>query len=124
EALALYSTLLAKVQVFEAGHYESWQEGALAAYSALGRMREAGYVLLALRRFSEAQRHFPVADRPLEWALCASKLGRHGEAARVLSEAGHPALAAVELETAGAYTAARLECARVGRDPALAGAPD
>src|SRR6185436_20682899 len=82
-----------------------------------------GYVLLALRRFSEAQRHFPVADRPLEWALAASRLGRHGEAARVLSEAGHPALAAVELETAEAHAAARLECERVVRDPRLVGLP-
>jgi hypothetical protein len=123
EALALYGALLAKVQVFEAGLYESWLEGALAAYQALGRSREAGYVLLGLRRFSEAQRHFPAAERPLEWALAASKLGRHGEAARVLAEAGHPALAAVELEAAGAYTAARLEWERVIRDGRIAGLP-
>jgi hypothetical protein len=123
EALNLYGTLLAKVQMFEAGLYESWLEGALAAYQALGRSREAGYVLLGLRRFSEAQKHFPAGDRPLEWALCASKLGRHGEAARVLAEAGHPALAAVELEAAGAYTAARLEWERVIRDGRIAGLP-
>jgi hypothetical protein len=123
EALALYGSLLAKVQVFDAGLYESWLEGALAAYHVLGRRREAGYALLALRRFSEAQRHFPSGERPLEWALCASKLGRHGEAARVLAEAGHPALAAVELEAAGAYTAARLEWERVIRDGRIAGLP-
>src|SRR5882757_2821272 len=84
EALGLYATLLAKVSVFEPGLYESWLEGALAAYQTLGR---------------------------------------HGEAARVLAEAGHPALAAVELETAGAHTAARLEWERVVRDPRLAGIP-
>jgi len=123
DALPMYSGLLANAQVRDAGLYESWLEGALAAYLALGRSREAGYVLLGLRRFSEAQKHFPAADRPLEWALCASKLGRHGEAARVLSEAGHPALAAVELETAGAYTAARLEWERVIRDERIAGLP-
>lgn len=121
EALGLYGTLLARVQVFEAGLYESWLEGALAAYQALGRGREAGYVLLALRRFGDAQRAFSIDERPLEWALCASKQGRHGEAARVLSEAGHAALAAVELETAGAFTAARLEWERVIRDPRLGG---
>src|SRR4029077_8174107 len=66
---------------------------------------------------------FPVHERPLEWALAASRLGRHGEAARVLSEAGHPALAAVELETADAHAAARLEWERVLRDPRLAGLP-
>jgi hypothetical protein len=123
EALGLYATLLAKVSVFEPGLYESWLEGALAAYQSLGRNREAGYVLLGLRRFAEAQRLFPTEERPLEWALCASRQGRHGEAARVLAEAGHPALAAVELETAGAHTAARLEWERVVRDPRLAGVP-
>jgi tetratricopeptide (TPR) repeat protein len=123
EALGLYGTLLSKVEVYNAGRYESWLEGALAAYEQLGRTREAGFVLMGLRRFAEAQRHFPVAERPLEWALAASCLGRHGDAARVLSEAGHPALAAMELETAGAHAAARLEWERVLRDPRLAGLP-
>jgi hypothetical protein len=123
EALSLYGALLAKVSVFEPGLYESWLEGSLAAYQSLGRNREAGYVLLGLRRFAEAQRLFPLDERPLEWALCASRQGRHGEAARVLSEASHPALAAVELETAGAHTAARIEWERVVRDPRLAGLP-
>jgi hypothetical protein len=123
EALALWGTLLTKVEVFNAGRYEGWLEGELRAYEALGRTREAGLVLLGLRRFAEAQRHFPVAERPLEWALAASRLGRHAEAARVLSEAGRSALAAVELETAGAHAAARLEWERVVRDPRLAGRP-
>jgi hypothetical protein len=123
EALGLYGTLLGKVSVFEPGLYESWLEGALGAYQALERHREAGYVLLGLRRFTEAQRLFPVEERPLEWALCASRLGRHGDAARVLSEAEHPALAAVELEAAGAHSAARAEWERVVRDPRLAGLP-
>jgi hypothetical protein len=123
EALALYNTLLAKVEEYSAGRYDGWLEGVLSAYEQLGRPREAGFVLLGLRRFAEAQRHFPAAERPLEWALAASRLGRHGEAARVLSEAGHPALAAVELETAGAHAAARLEWERVLRDPRLAGMP-
>ncbi len=123
EALALWGTLLTKVAVFSAGRYEGWLEGELRAYEALGRTREAGFVLFGLRRFAEAQRHFPVAERPLEWALAAARLGRHAEAARVLSEAGHAALAAVELETAGAHAAARLEWEQVLRDPRLAGRP-
>jgi hypothetical protein len=123
EALSLYATLLTKVEVYNVGRYDGWLEGALAAYEQLGRSREAGFVLLGLRRFAEAQRHFPVAERPREWALAASRLGRHGDAARVLSEAGHPALAAIELETAGAHAAARLEWERVVRDPRLAGLP-
>ena len=123
EALSLWGTLLTKVAVFSAGRYEGWLEGELRAYESLGRTREAGFVLLGLRRFAEAQRHFPVSERPLEWALAAARLGRHAEAARVLSEAGHPVLAAVELETAGAPAAARLEWERVLRDPRLAGRP-
>ena len=80
-------------------------------------------MLLGLRRYGEAQRHFPAAERPLEWALCAAKLGHHGEAARVLSESGRPVLAALELEAAGASAAARLEWERVLADPRLAGRP-
>jgi hypothetical protein len=123
EALALHTELLGKVEIYDARRYDAWLEGALTAYEALGRTREAGFVLLGLRRFAEAQRHFPAAERPLEWALGASRLGQHAEAARVLSEAGHFVLAAVELETAGADAAARLEWERVVRDPRLAGLP-
>src|SRR5579863_8348920 len=95
EALTLYTALLGKVEIYDARRYDAWLEGALAAYEALGRSREAGYVLFGLRRFAEAQRHFPAAERPLEWALAASRLGRHAEAARVLTEAGQSVLAAV-----------------------------
>jgi hypothetical protein len=122
EALDLYLKLLDEVAT-ETGHYEAWLTGAAAAYQALGRDREAGFALIGLGRFSEAQRHFPPAERPLEWALCAARMGRHGEAARVLAEGGHPALAAIELEEAGASAAARLEWERVVRDPRLAGRP-
>jgi len=123
EALGHYGKLLAKVEVFDVRRYDGWLEGALTAYQALGRTREAGYVLLGLRRYAEAQRHFPTAERPLEWALAAARLGHHAEAARVLSEAGQPVLAAFELEDAGAYAAARLEWERVVRDERLAGQP-
>ena len=122
EALAHYWQLLESVKATRA-HYESWLDGAVGAYLALNRTREAGYVLLGLRRYAEAQRHFPAAERPLEWALCAAKLGHHGDAARVLSESGRPVLAALELEAAGASAAARLEWERVLADPRLAGRP-
>jgi hypothetical protein len=122
EALALYWQLLEAVQT-ETGHYEAWLGGAVAAYLGLGRAREAGFALMGLGRFADAQRHFPPAERPIEWAVCAARLGRHGEAARVLAEAGHPALAAIELEEAGAAAAARLEWERVIRDPRLGGRP-
>jgi tetratricopeptide (TPR) repeat protein len=122
EALALYRKLLEHGKT-EGRHYDAWLEGTAASYLALGRAREAGYVLLALGRYADAQRHFPVKDRPLEWAFCAARMGRRGEAARVFSETGHPALAAIELETAGAAAAARLEWERVLRDERLAGRP-
>ena len=122
EALTLYRKLLEHEKT-EGRHYEAWLDGTAAAYLALGRPREAGYVLLALGRYADAQRHFPVKERPLEWAFCAAHLGRRGEAARVFSETGHPALAAIELEAAGAAAAARLEWERVLRDERLAGRP-
>ncbi|HSY42088.1 MAG TPA: hypothetical protein VLA79_21280, partial [Polyangia bacterium] len=122
EALAHYWQLLESVKATRA-HYDSWLDGAVGAYLALNRTREAGYVLLGLRRYAEAQRHFPAAETPLEWALCAAKLGHHGDAARVLSESGRPVLAALELEAAGASAAARLEWERVLADPRLAGRP-
>jgi tetratricopeptide (TPR) repeat protein len=122
EALLHYWQLLGNVKAARA-HYESWLDGAVSAYLALNRTREAGYGLLGLRRYPEAQRHFPVAERPLEWALCASKLGHHGDAARVLSESGRPVLAAIELEAAGASAAARIEWERVLRDGRLVGHP-
>src|SRR4051794_15176338 len=58
EALPLYTSLLRQVTVLEAGLYESWLDGAAAAYKALGRLREAGYALVALRRYAEAERCF------------------------------------------------------------------
>jgi tetratricopeptide (TPR) repeat protein len=122
EALSHYWQLLESVKATRA-HYESWMDGAVGAYLALNRTREAGYMLLGLRRYAEAQRHFPAAERPLEWALCAAKLGHHGDAARVLSESGRPVLAALELEAAGASAAARLEWERVLVDPRLVGRP-
>src|SRR5437868_3521018 len=121
EALELYKGLLREKG--EGRRYERWLDGAASAYVALGRTREAGYALMGLRRFAEAQRYLPVAEYPLDWALCASRLGRHGEAARTLSDAGHPALAAIELEAAGAGAAARLEWERVVRDRRLADRP-
>jgi tetratricopeptide (TPR) repeat protein len=122
EALSHYWQLLESVKATRA-HYESWMDGAVGAYLALNRTREAGYMLLGLRRYAEAQRHFPAAERPLEWALCAAKLGHHGDAARVLSGSGRPVLAALELEAAGASAAARLEWERVLVDPRLVGRP-
>jgi hypothetical protein len=122
EALGLYWQLTENVQT-DGGVYEAWLAGMASTYLALGRKREAGYALMGLGRFEEAQRQFPSAERPLEWAVCAARLGRHAEAARALAEAGHPALAAIELDEAKASAAARLEWERVVADPRLAGRP-
>ena len=100
EALSLYRSLLRRVTVFEAGLYEAWLEGALAAYQALGRQREAGYVLLTLRRFADAAQCFDRETAPIEWALAMARQGQRREAAEVLLAAGHPALAALELDAA------------------------
>jgi hypothetical protein len=107
EALPLYTSLLRQVTVLEAGLYESWLDGAAAAYRALGRTREAGYALLALRRFSEAERCFTPERDPHAWALCAASQGRPREASRVLAGAGHTALAAMAVEASGDWAAAR-----------------
>jgi hypothetical protein len=120
EALGFYAVLLANAKA-EAAHYEAWLEGAASAYLALGRNLEGGYALLGLRRYAEAQRLFSPGERPLEWALCAGRLGLHGDAARVLAEHGHPALAALELDSVGARAGARAEWERVLRDPRLEG---
>jgi hypothetical protein len=107
EALPLYTSLLRNVAVLESGVYESWLEGVAASLSALGRAREAGYMLLALRRFPEAERCFLPERDPHEWALCALNQGRPREASRVLASAGYTAMAAMAVESAGDWGAAR-----------------
>lgn len=123
EALSLYDVLLTHVQVFAPGVYDGWLEGAFSAYQALGRPREAAYVLLGLRRFADAARLLSPEEQPLEWALATSRRGQHAEAARALAAAGHPVLAAVELELGGRRAAARVEWERALDDPRLAGRP-
>jgi hypothetical protein len=123
EALSLYRSLLRRVTVFEAGLYESWLEGALTACQALGRSREAGYLLLALRRFPDAERTFDPKTAPVEWALAASRRGQRREAAEVLAAAGYPALAALELDAANEPRAARLLWERLLQDPRLRDRP-
>lgn len=123
EALSLYQVLLTHVQVFAPGVYDGWLEGAFGAYQALGRRREAAYVLLALRRFADAERLLSTLDCPVEWSLAASKQGLYTEAARALANAGHPVLAAVELEKGGRTMAARAEWERALADPRLLGRP-
>jgi tetratricopeptide (TPR) repeat protein len=123
EALSLYSTLLRKVAVLESGIYDSWLDGAAAAYLALGRTRQAGCVLLSLRRFSDAEKCFDPSAFPQEWALCATAQARPREAARALMGAGHPVLAALALEKAGDWSDARDTWNVVASDPRLQSQP-
>jgi HEAT repeat protein len=123
EALALYRSLLRQTEVFEPGVYESWLEGALTAYKAMGRKREAGYVLLALRRFADAESSFDAQAAPVEWALAAARRGQRREAAARLAAAGHPALAALELDGSGDAAGARALWERVLREPRLRDRP-
>jgi hypothetical protein len=123
EALSFYRALLRRVTVFETGVYESWLEGALSAYQALGRRHEAGFLLLALRRFGEAERCFEAVDTPIEWALAAARRGQRREAADALARAGHTALTAIELDGSGDAAAARVLWERTLRDERLRDRP-
>jgi hypothetical protein len=123
EALPLYTSLLRQVTVLEAGLYESWLDGAAGAYRALGRTREAGYALLSLRRFAEAERCFTPDRDAHAWALCAASQGRPREASRVLAAAGHTALAAMAVEASGDWSAARQLWAAVLGEERLRGRP-
>jgi tetratricopeptide (TPR) repeat protein len=123
EALPLYVSLLRNVAVLETGVYESWLDGAATSFTALGRTREAGYVLMALRRFAEAERCFLPEREPHEWALCAMNQGRPREASRVLAAAGYTALAAIAVESAGDWGSARLLWERVLAEERLRSRP-
>jgi hypothetical protein len=123
EALSLYRSLLRRTTVFEPGLYESWLEGTLSAYQLLSRKREAGYVLLALRRFLDAERCFDPETLPVEWALAASRRGQRREAAEVLARARFPALAALELDAANEPSAARVLWEQLLRDDRLRDRP-
>lgn len=121
EAVNLYGALLAKVAVFEPGLYESWLDGALSAYQALGNGQAAAYVLLGLRRFSEAEKRLDPAAQPVPWALAVSRLGRGQQAARTLARAGYLAFAASELERTSDLSGAAELWERVTHDPRLRG---
>ena len=54
EALGCYRRLLNNVRAL-GGAYEAWLAGALAACRKLDQRRSEGILLLALRRFDEAQ---------------------------------------------------------------------
>jgi tetratricopeptide (TPR) repeat protein len=122
EALGCYRRLLNNVRTL-GGVYETWLAGMFAAYHKLGRRRMGGYLLLALRRFDEAQSAFGPASSPYEWALCAENLGHQQDAAAVLRGAGLPASAAMALQRAGDGRGAAVEWRAALRHERLRGHP-
>ncbi|HEX7599761.1 MAG TPA: hypothetical protein VF518_16205, partial [Polyangia bacterium] len=108
EALVCYRRLLHNHRVL-GGAFETWLLGMLAAYQAQGRQPLAGIILLALRRFDEAQACFDRKENPFEWGLCAEATGRHQDATAAFRAAGLPALAAMALERAQDPAGAALE---------------
>ncbi len=100
EAVALYRGLLENVAVL-GGSYERWLDRLHVAYRGAGQATAAGYVLMGLRRFDEAQACFHRGEQGLAWAVCAENLGQPREAAEAFLAADAPALAAMALERGG-----------------------
>ena len=124
EALALYRKLL---------EHDKTDGRALRGAGSTGRRRPTWRSAAGGRpatccwrcgRYAEAQRHFPVEGAAARVGVLRGAAGpaRRGGAG-ASRRRGHPALAAIELEAAGAAAAARLEWERVLRDERLAGRP-
>lgn len=121
EALGLYRSLLGRVAALEPGLYETWLDGALAAYRSLGAKRAAGFIQLSLRRFAEVQSTLDPQVDPIPWATAAAKLGKVKEAAAHLESKGFLVLAARELHAADDHAGALRLWERLSRAPALRG---
>jgi len=121
EALVLYRTLLVRVSAFEPGLYESWLDGAMAAFRLQGAKREVGCIQLALRRFSEAQKSLDPTVDPVAWSLAMSRQGFRKEAAVAMESAGFLVMAARELEASEDNAGALHLWERISRAPSLRG---
>jgi tetratricopeptide (TPR) repeat protein len=122
QAISAFLRLLNNVRVL-GGAYENWLARMLAGYQVLGQRHMAGYLLLALQRFDEAQACFARASHPYEWAVCAEALEHAQEAATALREADLPALAAMALEKLGDGAGAPAQWRAVLGHPRLRGRP-
>lgn len=123
EALILYRNLLGRVAVFEAGLYEHWLDGAMAAYRALGLKRAVSFIQLFLRRFAEAEASFDVQTDAAPRALALSRQGRNKDAAKHFERAGLLVQAARELQNAQDDVGARALWERLERDSSLRARP-
>ena len=122
EALGCYRRLLNNVRAL-GGAYEAWLAGALAACRKLDQRRSEGILLLALRRFDEAQACFDATRSPYERALSAEAAGRFQDAAAGFRLANLPVSAAMVLERAGDGPGALIEWRAALRHERLRGHP-
>jgi len=122
EALGYYRRLLNNVRAL-GGAYEAWLAGALGACRKLDQRRSEGILLLALRRFDEAQACFDPASNPYERALSAEAAGRFQEAAAGFRVANLPVSAAMARERAGDGPGALVEWKAALRHERLRGHP-
>jgi tetratricopeptide (TPR) repeat protein len=122
EAMTLYRGLLEDVGVL-GGVYELWLEGLQSAYRLTGQRALAGYVLLGLRRFEEAQACFDPNLQAFPWALCAEGLGAFPQAAEGFRAADSPVLAALATERAGDLAGATDRWRAIVAHPRLYGRP-
>ena len=122
EALGCYRRLLNNVRAL-GGAYEAWLAGALAACRKLDQRRSEGILLLALRRFDEAQACFDATSSPYERALSAEAAGRFQDAAAGFRLANLPVSAAMVLERAGDGPGALIEWRAALRHERLRGHP-
>jgi tetratricopeptide (TPR) repeat protein len=122
ETVALYRRLLDNVGVL-GGVYEQWLGRLLVACRGAGQKTAAGYVLMTLRRFDEAQGCLEPTEQGFAWALCAESLGQLRQAADAFRAADAPALAAMALERAGDLTQASAVWRSILAHPRLRGRP-
>ena len=122
EALGCYRRLLNNVRAL-GGAYEAWLAGALAACRKLDQRRSEGILLLALRRFDEAQACFDATRSPYERALSAEAAGRFQDAAAGFRLANLPVSAAMVLERAGDGPGALIEWRAALRHERMRGHP-
>src|SRR3954470_1390416 len=67
EAERLYRRLVQQAHASEP-EYDEWMRGLVETYRSMGRLREAGYVLLYLGRFAEAHQGFTTERASVEAA--------------------------------------------------------
>jgi len=123
ESLLLYRSLLTRAVVMEPGLYESWLEGTGQAYRALGKHRHAACVLMGLGRHADAAKLLSAELHPVEWALCMAETGQHDRGAKTVSAAGYPVLAAILREHGKDFAGARAQWQSLLTNPRLRARP-